>query len=179
MWGDMTEQELQDPNLDQFYLKGYSDKRNAFIEAQKRGERPQPLPYRFQYTSVMRSSGAPDGRKQAARSAKGYVPVKWDSAEQYGIELQDAEGNPIGAARRGDDGNVYVGSQMLMVAPAKIAAREAMRVRQATNAQLDAVDERLKNKAAEWNRMMHLPEHAGTEFEGFSVAEDDLDEDNF
>ena len=176
MWGDMTEEEMQNPSIDQFDLKGYSDKRREFEEAVKRGERPKPLPFRFQYTSVMRSSGAPDGRKQAARAAKGYKVVKWDEAENYGIQLEDASGDPVGAARRGDDGNVYVGSQMLMVAPREVAAREAARINQATNDQLDAVDQRLKDKAAEWNKAMHLSESGGTEFSGFSVDEDDLDD---
>ena len=177
MWGTMTEEELQNPNIDQFDLKGYTDKRREFEEAVKRGERPNPLPWRFQYTSIASPSGAPRGDKQARRAARGYKVVKWDEAKNYGIELEDSEGNPIGAARRGDDGNVHVGSQVLMVAPKEVAARDAMLINRATNDQLDNVNRKLKDKATAWNRKMHLPEHAGTEFEGFSVAEDDLDDE--
>jgi len=72
------------------------------------------------------ASGDADGRKVAEWRAKGYLPVKWEDADKYGIDLESS------AAVKGPDGTVRLGDVVLMAAPAKVAATHYRRQREQT-----------------------------------------------
>ena len=118
VFGDFDEKTLQDPGRSIYELDGYSDKRrNAELE-RRAGRQADPIPHRFQYLPSQRPNGQPDRRKIAEYLAKGYKMVKYDEAGDYGIDLSTS------AAVKDVDGNVLVGSDLLFVAPASVAARE-------------------------------------------------------
>lgn len=126
-FGDETDtgQHVTDER-DALFIPGYSDRRREFEMAVARGERPATLPWRFQWVRGQAASGDADGRKVAEWKAKGYIPVAWDDAAKYGINLKDS------AAVRGVDGSVRLGDVVLMAAPAKIAAAHYYRQRELT-----------------------------------------------
>lgn len=170
MFGDFSEEELQNPARDRFYLPGWSDKRAEFERAkveyeQGHGDMPKPLPRRFQFVSVERPSGAPDGTKMANFAGDGYRPVKWTEAKDLGLDLGDAETGYTSACRPDAEGNVRVGSQILTVTDARRAATNLERQRRAQLAQTDEIVARMDRTAAEVNRRMGLPAESGTAFE--------------
>lgn len=119
---------------DALYIEGYSDKRKAFELAVARGERPDPLEWRMHWVRSQAASGDADGRKVAEWRAKGYIPVRWEDADKYGIDLESS------AAVKGPDGTVRLGDVVLMAAPAKVAATHYQRQREQT---ADMVEQRV------------------------------------
>lgn len=117
---------LTNEERDALYIEGYSDKRREFELAVARGEHPDPLQWRLHWVRGQAITGDADGRKVAEWKAKGYIPVMWEDAEKYGINLQDS------AAVKGPDGSVRLGDVVLMAAPAKVAAAHYRRQRELT-----------------------------------------------
>lgn len=130
---------------DKFYLHGYSDVRGKRDIEVRRAIRkasgfdengqwtlishpnlPKPIPYRFQYVAV--EGPGPRNAKVAEFRAMGYVPVKYDELSAYGIDPDQS------TCEKGLDGTARVGSQMLMVCPADVAARNLSDERARTDA---------------------------------------------
>jgi len=137
-FGDFSpEQMAGKPQVDRFYLKGYSDLRHERdLETQKAikaGRSPalKPLNHRFQYVPVERPDGSPNKSKYVEWVAKGYRTVKYDELESLGIDLAGS------TAERGPDGSARVGSQLLMVADADVAARNFREQRELTEKQFE------------------------------------------
>lgn len=131
-WGNDVDMSFTETAHDYFHIEGYSDKRRERELAVRRGEHPDPLPYRFQYVSVVNPMGGHgrSGRKAGEFQAKGYVPVLFDEAQsKYGIDPSRS------GFSKAPDGTCIVGdTQMLMVAPARVAAAHAKAQRELTKA---------------------------------------------
>jgi len=165
-FGDHSEEQLQGmPLVDRFFLAGYSDKRHErdmeIRAARRAGRTPElePLPRRFQFVSVERSDKTPVGDKELEFRRLGYRVAQWDEAAALGIDLENS------SAKRGPDGTIRVGSQMLMVADAATAARHFRDQRKATEAQSEAVRDKLQNVADNYNAKHGHSTAGGTRFE--------------
>jgi hypothetical protein len=171
-FGEFTEEQLAgQPMADRFYLAGYSDKRHErdleVREARKAGREPKkmpPLERRFQYVSVERADKTPVGDKELEFRRLGYRVVKWDELASLGIDAENSGAKP------GPEGTVRVGSQMLMVADAPVAARNFRDVREATERQSEAVRDKLQEVARRYNERHGHSTRGGTSFE-FSEEE--------
>lgn len=163
-FGEATEAERNgEPLMDRFFLKGYSDVRVERELAERdyragKGPKPAPLPRRFHFVSVQRMDGTANRNKEAEFRSKGYRPVKFDELKSLGI---DAE---LSTCEKGPDGTARVGSQMLMVADARVAAREYNEQRARTDAQYDAVKATLDEKADAYNAKHGHTAKTGTQF---------------
>ena len=142
---------------DRFYVHGYSDKRQDFEQEKRAGGKPTPLPWRFQYVTVERSSGQPTNEKVADFKGRGYVAVPFDEAASYGIDVNQS------AFVRGPDGTCRQGSQMLMVAPKEAAARD-YRLQMEKNAAMSTAMKQQAAQAAEDYNARH-PGFEPTAFE--------------
>ena len=160
-FGEVSEEQLKGQALsDNFYLKGYSDKRHERELAIKQGRKPETLPRRFQFVSVEDRSGKPVGEKQLAFRRMGYRPVSFDEAKSLGLDLDNS------TAVKGPDGNVRVGSQMLMVIDSGGAARHYRDQREATARQFDQhVRGPLEAAADKYNAQHGRTKQSGTVFE--------------
>lgn len=165
-WGESaTVDGAVTPQRDRFYLPGYSDKRQewelAMTEYRRglRSDPPKPLERRFQWVSVKAPNGTDRGEKFQEFTSMGYRPVAWDDAEGLKLDLAST------AVQKGPDGNVYQGSQMLMVADRATAARNAAVVAETAQAQQDAILDRANDAAAQFNRRLGLSSRGGTAFE--------------
>jgi len=126
-FGEETDpSQLTNEERDALFIDGYSDKRREFELSVARGEHPDPLKWRLHWVRGQAASGDADGRKVAEWRAKGYLPVKWEDADKYGIDLESS------AAVKGPDGTVRLGDVVLMAAPAKVAATHYRRQREQT-----------------------------------------------
>src|SRR5437867_2031533 len=160
-FGDFSEEQLQgEPLVDRFYLEGYSDKRHERELDIKAGRKPQTLERRFQFVSVERPDKSPQGDRELEFRRLGYRPVKWEEAAALGLNMEKS------AAVKGPDGNVRVGSQLLMVADAATAARHYRNQREATERQYEQhVRGPLEAAADRYNAKHGRTEKSGTHFE--------------
>lgn len=156
-WGTEIDTEGLQAGRDAFYVEGYSDKREQFDADVRTHGKPQALPFRFQYVSVQRQSGAPNKEKEAYYRSRGYVPVMYDEAATYGIDAAKS-----GFIREAD-GTCRVGSQMLMACPAKKVAGHAKDLADRNEALAQAYKSRAQAAADEFNRAH--PDMAETAFE--------------
>lgn len=150
-WGEVNESDLAtEARNDPWYTEGYSDKRREHELAMRawklgRGPKPDPLPYRFQYVRTTLQSGAPDNTKVAEFQAKGYRAIKFDEAASFGIDVAKS------GFVRGVDGTCRVANQMLMVAPARIAAVHAKRQADLTKELSDGAGSKLQQAVDDFN----------------------------
>lgn len=145
-WADLTDEAIAEAGaMDPWFVSGYSDKRKAREVAIARGEKPEPLPWRFQYVRTTHTSGTPDNSKAAEFSTLRYIPVQYDDAHKYGIDVKKSGFN------RGPDGTCRVAGQMLMVTPARVAAVHANAQRERTRALTEAATSRMDTAVAQYN----------------------------
>jgi len=147
-FGEFSEEQLNGmPGAkDKFYLAGYSDKRFEREMAIKTGEKPTPLPYRFQYVSIQKSDGAPDKAKYVDWQARGYRAVQYDELASFGIDPEKS------TCERGPNGEARCASQVLMVCDAKTAAYHYNRNQQLIAEQFRLnVEEPLQEAADRYN----------------------------
>jgi hypothetical protein len=145
-WGDLSDADITDAAInDPWYISGYSDKRRAQELEAAQGKSPDPLPYRFQYVSTARTSGAPDNTKAAEYSTKRYIPVMYDDAAKFGIDVKKS------GFVRAPDGTCRVANQMLMVVSRKIADVHARALREKTRALTDSVGSKLEQAVDDFN----------------------------
>lgn len=159
---------------DWFYMDGYTDKRQAWEEAKVAWERggrhgppPAPLDFRLQCVSVERADGRPDGRKVGEWVGKGYRKLKWDEAKGLGLNVEDTQWT------KDADGNVRNASQVVMIADRATAARNAARVAQDQASQEAAIEARLADAAARYNRARGHKADGGTAFGPFTIENPD------
>ena len=154
-WADLTDEAIAAAgNMDPWFVSGYSDKRRDREIAVAKGERPEPLPWRFQYVRTALTSGAPDNTKPAEFSAKGYLPVLYDDAAKYGIDVKKS------GFVRAPDGTCRVASQQLMVIPAAKAAVHARTQREKTRELTEGSGAILENAVDSFNARMGEKYHA-------------------
>lgn len=145
-WADLTDEAIAAAgSMDPWFVSGYSDKRREHELAVRNGEKPEPLPWRFQYVRTALTSGAPDGSKAAEFSTLRYIPVLYDEAHKYGIDVKKSGFN------RATDGTCRVAGQMLMVTPARVAAIHAAAQRERTRALTEASTSRMDQAVREYN----------------------------
>lgn len=118
---DFDESILQDAGRDSTWLEGYSDKRIERELGIRRGDSTDPLPYRFHLARAKTLDGQrTDGQRVFHwRSRKGYKPVEWNEENFKTLGINPVS-NP--AFYKGEDGLVYNGSNLLVVADAKVAS---------------------------------------------------------
>lgn len=156
-WGTEIDPEGLQQGRDAFYVEGYSNEREQFDQAVREGEKPTPLANRFQYVSVQRSSGAPDKAKESWYRARGYIPVTRENFASFGID--DKKSGFIFDA----DGTARVGSQMLMVCPAKKVAGHAKDLAEKNAALAKSAFSRMEEAVDDFNR--RHPTMKGTSFD--------------
>jgi hypothetical protein len=157
-FGDVTDEQIAGVT-DRFYLAGYSDVRHQRELDIKAGEKPKPLPRRFQFVSIENQDGVPRGEKALEYRRMGYRPVMWDEAASLGIDLDNS------AAVKGPDGNIRVGQQMLMVTDAEKAAYHFKKQRDAVAFQKKQTTHQLEAAAERYNAKFGRNEKTGTRFE--------------
>lgn len=163
-WGNDIDPEGLAQGRDQFYVAGYSDKREQYDQAVREGDKPVPLAQRLQWVTVQRANGAVTKEKEGWYRARGYIPVLYDDCKTYGID--PAQSGFVKEA----DGTCRVGSQMLMVCSAKKVAGHAKELRERNEAMVDAYKARANAAADEYNR--NHPDMEQTTFE-FEERHDD------
>lgn len=145
-WGDLTDEAIAAAgSMDPWFVAGYSDKRKEREMAVARGEKPEPLPYRLQYVRTTHTSGAPDNSKAAEFSTMRYIPVLYDEAHKFGIDVKKSGFN------RGPDGTCRVAGQMLMVTPNRVAAVHAAAQRERTRELSEAATSGMDRAVREYN----------------------------
>jgi hypothetical protein len=147
-FGEEVDPELtENPERDYFYIKGYSDLRQARDLAIARGETPKPLPFRLQAVRAQTARGAPDGQKVAEWKARGYRVLTYETARELGLDLDDS------AAQRGESDSVTIGDSVIMVADAKTAATHYRRNRDLIESQRERyVEAPLRNAVERYNQ---------------------------
>jgi len=180
-FGDFSDEQMAgDPTgkTDRFFLKGYSDKRHErdleIKKAMQENRNPvlEPLPRRFQYVSVEGPGAKPDKTKYVEWVARGYRAVKWDELASLGIDVENS------TPEKGPDGTVRVGSQLLMVADAAVAARHFRDQRELTEKQFeDHVKAPLEKAAEKYNAKMGHSKKTGTTFELDSAVHQEIHKD--
>lgn len=180
IFGEFTEDALQNPGRDIFFLPGYSDKRRDWELAWRdyqtgKGPKPRPLPGRFQFVSYKeRLTGADRSDKVPQFVADGYRPV--GGYKEYerltGQKLTDAEGRPLYNVREDAQGNLVVGTQMLMYCDADVAARNLRAVRQRTERMEQSVQARAEQAAANFNAALRLSKDGATGFDIGTVEDE-------
>lgn len=162
---DFDESILADAGRDSTWLEGYSDKRIARELAIRRGDKVDPLPNRFHLARAKSFDGQrADGQRVFHwKSRKGYEPVAWDEEVWKRLGINPAS-NP--AFYRGEDGMVWNGTQLLMVADRKTAAANYIKQQ----------DEKQAMEAAAANRMKAAGERYAAATGGsdptFAIVED-------
>ena len=145
-WGDLSDEVIAEAGMsDPWFVSGYSDKRRAREVAIAKGEKPDPLPYRFQYVRTTLTSGVADNTKPAEFTAMRYLPVMYDEAHKFGIDVKKSGFN------KGPDGTCRVANQMLMVLPNRIAAVHANAQRERTRALTEASGSKLERAVDDFN----------------------------
>jgi len=146
-WGDASDVDTPPVHHDYFHVEGYSDVRTQRENAVARGERPDPLKWRLQYVSIVNPmGGGHSGRKAGEFQAKGYTPVLYDECAKYGIDPKKS-----GFTKAPDGTCVVGGTQMLMAAPAKIAAGQAKAQRELTQALSEGRNSKLERAVDAYN----------------------------
>lgn len=146
-WGDISDEAIAEAGMaDPWFVSGYSDKRKAREGAVARGERPDPLPYRFQYVRTTLTSGVADNTKPAEFTAMRYIPVMYEEAHKFGIDVKKSGFN------KGPDGTCRVANQMLMVTPNRIAEVHARAQRERTRALTESSGSKLESAVDDFNR---------------------------
>ena len=159
-FGEVSEEQTQGaPLADNFFVKGYSDKRHERELAIKEGRKPEPMPHRLQFVGVEDRAGRPVGDKQLAFRQLGYKPLLWDEAKSMGFDLENS------TAVRNADGTVRVGSQMLMITDASTAARHYQKQRDATDMLNTLANDNLKDAVGRYNASRGLTEVTGSKAE--------------
>ena len=144
-WGEVSEEEFKTSTRDKFYVEGYSNKRVEFDNDFAKTGKGTPLPYRVQYVSVENRANQPTHEKAADYRSRGYQPVLYDDCAKYGI-------NPtLSGFVRGEDGTCRVGSQMLMLAPAKVVAAHAKQLETLNREMSGAAQARMQAATDRWN----------------------------
>ena len=147
IWGDASDVDTPQVHHDYFHIEGYSDVRSQREMAVARGERPDPLKWRLQYVSIVNPvGGGMSGRKAGEFQAKGYVPVLYDECAKYGIDPKKS-----GFIRAPDGTCTVGGTQMLMVAPARVAAGQAKAQRELTQALSEGRNAKLERAVDAYN----------------------------
>jgi hypothetical protein len=162
---DFDETILEDSGRDSTWLEGYSDKRIERQLAIRRGDKVEPLPNRYHLARAKTFDGQrADGQRIFHwRSRKGYKPVEWneETFKELGI---NPSSNP--AFYKGEDGLVYNGSNMLMVADKAVAAANWHKLQ----------DDQAQMQAAAANRMQAAGEAYAAATGGpdptFAIVED-------
>lgn len=147
-WGDASDVDTPAVRHDYFHIEGYSNKRTERELAVRAGERPDPLPWRFQYVTTVDPMGrAQSSRKAGEFRANGYVAVQYDEClSKYGIDPSKS------GFDRAPDGTCTVGgTQMLMAAPARVAAGLAKAQRELTQQLSDGRNSKLERAVDEYN----------------------------
>lgn len=158
-WGNEIDPEGLASGRDQFYVAGYSDKREQFDQDIREGDKPTPLQHRLQYVSVQRASGAPLKEKEAYYASRGYVPLKYDECATFGID-------PLKSGFIKDaDGTCRVGSQMLMICPANKVAGHARELAERNEALVESWKGRAEAAADDYNRRHPGAQETAFEFD--------------
>ena len=126
---EVDERYLGTEARDASYLPGYSDKRMAREEAIRDGKPAPELDYRLEWVRAQRADGSRDGAKLSEWKAKGYQIISWEDAKAQGIRVDES------AAQKGEDGNVYWGDSVLMIASKAVAAAHYWKQRRDTAGQ--------------------------------------------
>jgi hypothetical protein len=158
-WGEIEGPDIHSEHYahDAFYLHGYSDKRQDQDQARAAGERTEPLPHRFQFVSVERSNGQPNNEKVSYYKGRGYKPLMYDELSSFGIDAAKS------ACVKGPDGTCRQGSQMVMVAPKEVAARDFRLRQEAIKRRLGSYKAMAEQAADDFNA--RHPNIEGTAFE--------------
>jgi hypothetical protein len=150
-WGHISDADVAgEGRQDPWFVAGYSDKKREHDTALRewrlgRGPKPDPIPYRFQYVRTTLMSGAPDNSKPSEYIAKGYIPVQYDDAAKFGIDVQKS------GFARGPDGTCRVANQMLMITPTRIASIHAKKLEETTKALSEGASSRLQTAVDDFN----------------------------
>jgi hypothetical protein len=145
-FGDVSDADVDSLNVrDPWWVEGYSDKRKAQDIAVSHRQRPDAVPFRLQYVRTTLMSGQPDNSKIAEFVAKGYKVVQYNDAAQYGIDVKKSGFN------QAPDGSCRVANQVLMVAPAKVAAIHARAQRERTRELSEGSMSRMDQAMADYN----------------------------
>lgn len=157
IWGEATEEQAgrKNPRIDRWFIPGYSDKMAENERRMARGLDPIPMPYRFQFVSVSNEKGEPVTRNMADYESRGYRFVQYDEKEfkKLGIEC------PLGAVKTAD-GKVRVATQVLMYAPAAVAAALARAKQNRTERRLHSAAGRVGDAVAAYNAEAGVPTQA-------------------
>lgn len=185
LFGEVSEETMQNPGRDMFFLPGYSDKRQELERAWRDYERglgpkPAPLKGRFQFvaykerlTGQERTDKIPQWRGMGYRPVKGYAEYE----QLTGQKLADEQGRPLYNVFQDAQGNLLVGSQMLMYCDADVAARNLAAARRRAEQLEQGVQARVDQAAANFNSALHLSRDGATGFD-IGVIEDDAAEDS-
>ena len=145
---DFDESILQDGAKDSTWLQGYSDKRIERELALRKGEKVLPLQHRFHLARAKTEAGKTNGQRVFHwQSRKGYSSVQWNEETFKELGIDPTE-NP--AYYKGEDGLVYNGSNVLMVAPKEVAAANFARVQDELEAQRASAANRMADAGAEY-----------------------------
>lgn len=135
-FGDAPQELLDKPDASVFDLGEYTARKRDLELARARGTQvgdmhPEDvLPYRFHYVRVANQSSGMGSRVGEFSTLMGYRPVKWEDADQYGIQVDETLGH-----QKGPDGTVRVGDTMLMVCDAEQAAANYIKQERETQRQ--------------------------------------------
>ena len=144
-WGEVSEEEFKTSTRDKFYVHGYSDKRAEFDKSFAKTGKGVPVDYRLQYVSVENRANQPTHEKAADYRSRGYIPVLYDECAKWGIDPT------LSGFVRGEDGTCRVGSQMLMLAPAKAVAAQAKQLETLNREMSGAAQARMQRATDQWN----------------------------
>lgn len=149
-----------DPGTTSFELPGYSEKvRNRELAVRdftmgKISEMPPPLEFRIQLARREGFDGKPDRRRVGHWEREGYKIATIQELRDKGITLEGS------SYREEVDGTVTTADYVVMIAPARVAAKRFARVRDAGQQQLDTASQMLQGAAESYNAQNH-PEGAG------------------
>lgn len=145
---EVDESLLNDAGKDSTYIEGYSDVRRQRELDVRDGKRPAPLKHRLQWARAKSFDGQKmDGRRVMHwQSRKGYRALSYDDAMKLGYRVDQ---NP--AIQKGPDGMCYLGEQMLMVADARTAASNLVKLREDQAAAEQAPRAKLEQATAAFN----------------------------
>lgn len=159
---DVDESLMYDDGRTASFIEGYSDVRaareRAIVEQRSPGA---PLKHRLHFAKVQDASGRHDGSKKVAHhSQRGYDIMSWDDAIAAGYRV-----DKNAAFRKGEDGNVYYSDTVLMAAPAKAAAANLRRNREALQAQVESTEVKVQEAVDRFNASQPAPTSAVFELE--------------
>lgn len=150
-FGDIPDELMNDPMMDRWWIPGWSDLIMENARRRKRGLPEKPLPFRLQFVSIDRGDGRYYSKNVADFASKGYRRVRWDEQENvngsgYAIDLENS------ACIQTPEGYAQCASQILMVAPPELAARNWKLHRDRVEAQLQGAERRAKEAALQIER---------------------------